>query len=515
MPSPHVYYNDDGNSAMYLVARPPDRELFVEHVNALAGLPITTFVFCLSNGDTCYFNSKVSSRMCWRETAAGRGNKSYARTVEIFDALEKNGWDYPAMVRQRALELGFRFIPSMRMNDAHYAQKVRPEDNPFTGKFRLEHPELTIRPGTPWPEHRRSTTPHWFMDHALSFAHEAVREFRLAAAFEIIDLYAHDGFEMDWTRHLGYFREDDVRPELITDMVRKVRAKLRAREREAGRRMELIVRVPASPAESLALGLDVATWAREGLVDTVVPSSATRMTSLDMPVHQWMSLVADAPSRVEVHASPDTLTPFGGIPLEVWRAAAANYLHMGADGVYFFNLFCLGFPFPEDALAMLRETAAGIKGLAGKNKRFLATHETWRQDTDKLFAPIPGPDRPARIGVYVGDDLAAEFAAGTLERATLRVRIDHAQPGDPIDIWLNGAPIDLSAARQTAGDSTQETMGWCHDRPHGLLGNPWFWLEVDIPAAALPKAGDTTVTVRSRAPFNRRVTDVEIVARYV
>ena len=512
----HLYYNDDGNTAMVLDGGPVERSLFTKHVNALEGAPITTYVLCVSDGDTTCFPAQYASPYWWRDTPAGRQHKSYVRTMEIFRRIGEEGWDYPCMVMARALALGFRFIPSMRMNDAHYAQKIRPEDNPFTGKFRLEHPEMVIRPESPYPEHRRSITPHWFVDHILSFAHDEVRALRLAHAFEIIDRYAHDGFEMDWTRHYGYFRDDDVRPGLITDMVRKVRAKLREREKATGRKMTFIVRVAPSIADSLALGFDVATWVREELVDVVVPASWTRTATFDMPMGEWAKLVAG--TGIEVHASPDTMTVRGNVSLDMFRAIASNYWHMGADGIYFFNLFCRGFPLAEDSYAILRECSAGPEALVGRGKLYCATHESWRPDTDVLFARMRGPDRPARVGIYVGDDLAAAHAAGTLRQATLRLRIDHAMPSDPIEVALNGARVDLLAARREAGDPKAEAVGWCWDRPYGLLGNPWFWLEVDLDVLpggpVLPRQGDNVVTVRSFATGNRRLTDVDIAVRY-
>jgi hypothetical protein len=482
-------------------------------VDALAGEPITTFVLCVSGGDTAYFDAQAASPMWWRETVAGRDHRSYSKTMSIFGAIGEQGWDYPRRVMERAIAHGFRFIPSLRMNDAHYAQKVRPEDNPFTGQFRLEHPELVIRPESPYPEHRRSTTPHWFMDHALSFAHDEVRALRLAHAFEIIDRYAHDGFEMDWSRHFGYFRDEDVRPELLTEMVRSVRTRLRERERATGRTMTLIVRVAPSIAESLGLGFDVATWVREGLVDIIVPASWTRMTTFDLPIPEWKALVAG--TDIQVHASPDTASPRGNITVEMFRGMASNYFQMGADGVYLFNLFCRGFPLDDSSLTMLRDAAAGPEALAGKDKLYCATHESCRADADLLFAPIRGADRPARVGIWIGDDLPAARAAGTLARATLRLRIAHAAPTDPIEVAVNGVRVDLSTARHECGDPSVDTMSWCWDRPHGLVGTPWYWLEVDlVDPRTLPRPGDNVVAVRSLTTGNRRVTDVDVLVRY-
>ena len=236
--------------------------------------------------------------------------------------------DLPYKIRQRAVEKGFGFVPSMRMNDAHFAQATPPEKNPMAGEFRLKHRELAIKPEAAWPADYR--------DFALDFTHEEVRQFRLDHAYEIIDRYAHDGFEMDWTRHYRYFPEGAERPDLITEMVRQVRRRMDLHESRLGRKLPLIVRVAPSLKENMRLGLDVAAWIRESLVEAVVPSSTSRYIAFDMPIPEWMELVAGTP--VEVHASPDTTVPEGNASLEMYRAAAANYYAMGADGIYFFNL---------------------------------------------------------------------------------------------------------------------------------------------------------------------------------
>ena len=58
--------------------------------------------------------------------------------------------DILGVVMQRALEKGLEFVPSLRMNDGHFAQKVHPHEHPLTGEFWMQNQDLIICPGKTW-----------------------------------------------------------------------------------------------------------------------------------------------------------------------------------------------------------------------------------------------------------------------------------------------------------------------------------------------------------------------------
>ena len=509
-----MFYNDDGDSCLLSYRGAMRPEMVTDSVDVLLGTPVTTLVLCVSYSDLVTYPSDVASMYGWRDTPSNRTSPFYRRVREFFRQVRERDWDIPKMVLQRAHEEGLEFIPSMRMNDAHFAQKVPPQEHPLTGQFWMEHQDLIINPDTSWPAAYRE-----FM---LDFRHAAVRQFRLDNAFEIIDRYAANGFEMDWTRHPWYFRNGEAQPELITDMVRQVRARLDGRGPKGGVRLPLIVRVSASIEDCLRIGLDVPSWVKEGLVDYVVPSSPSRYISFDMPISDWKALVAGAP--VEVHASPDSAAPRGNgqATLEMYRAAASNYYAMGADGIYLFNLFCRGYPLADDAYVIMRDLSCP-EALRRRDKLFMATLDNWRSDTDTLSVPLTGPDRPARIGLMVGDDLAAARAAGTLRRAVLRVRVDRFAPEDRLEIELNGTKLSMPGARARAADRQEiiewsaRTAAWTYERQ--TLKGPWAWIEIEL-EDVLPRQGDNLVTVRQLAQpapdrqFELTLTDVDLAVSY-
>lgn len=509
-----VFYNDDGDSCLLSYRGPLRPEMVTDSVDVLIGTAVTTLALCVSYSDLVTYPSEIVSMYGWRDTPSNHTSPVYRHTNEFFREVRERDWDIPKMVMERAAEKGLEFIPSMRMNDGHFAQKVHPTEHPLTGKFWMEHQDLTINPRARWPADYR--------EYLLDYRHEAVREFRLASAFEIIGRYAADGFEMDWTRHYCYFRVGEERPELITEMVRKVRKRLDERGAKEKRRLLLVVRVPASVAESLKLGLDVHTWIKEVLVDVVVPSSPSRYISLDMPIGEWVEVAAGTP--VEIHASPDSAAPRGNgqATVEMYRAAASNYYAMGAHGFYIFNLFCRGYPLGDDAYIIMRDVA-DPEALSRRDKLFLATLDNWRPDTDTLPVPLTAPERPARIGLMVGDDLACARAQSTLRRVTLRLRVDRFAPEDRVEVCLNGRQLDMAAAQVFVPNGADmiawnaSTASWTWERQ--TLKGPWAWIEVDL-TDALPRRGDNLVTVRPLAipvpgrEFDLTLTDVDLQVDY-
>ena len=149
--------------------------------------------------------------------------------------------DVLGTVMRRASQHGLEFVPSLRMIDTHFLNKVPPLEHPLTGEFWLKNRDLTINGG------------------ALDFTHKKVREYRMGQVRELITGYATDGFEMDFTRQPVVFAKGTGRDKanLVTEMVREARALLDRRKRADGRRRFLIVRVPHTLALCQFYGFDL------------------------------------------------------------------------------------------------------------------------------------------------------------------------------------------------------------------------------------------------------------------
>ena len=126
--------------------------------------------------------------------------------------------------------------------------------------------------------------------HTLDYRQPEVREHYLALIRELITDYSFDVLELDFLRHPPYFPPDNTEEHrgLMTEFVREIRRLL---DRPEGDK-RLLVRVPDTAAVSYDLGLDLKTWAREGLIDGVA-ASAFCHTGWQTEVDEFRRLLGD------------------------------------------------------------------------------------------------------------------------------------------------------------------------------------------------------------------------------
>ena len=230
------------------------------------------------------------------------------------------------------------------MNNHHYTG-----DPSRVSPLFFEHPELRTRGGKG----------------LFNYARPEVREHYLKLAAEVLERYDVDGLELDWIRTAANFNDDEIDRgrEILTDFVRAVHRETQAAAKRRGHPVQLAVRVPAKPEFAHGLGFDVAAWAREGLVDMMIPSDYWNGFA-DLPVEDWRA-------QIGVDARQCRIVPFTGTTyactkgwmvnvmsrnLAAMRGFAASMLDRGADGIYFFNNFQ-----PVDSPVRLR-TPEGKEG---------------------------------------------------------------------------------------------------------------------------------------------------------
>ena len=278
-------------------------------------------------------------------------NVNYHRTAYSSDVWpsywddpdpEKNVTDWPrkyyelhklgindvfAIVIPRCREHGVSPWISLRMNDHHYT-----DDPSRVSPLLFEHPELRTRGGKG----------------LFNYAKPAVREHYLKLTAEVLQRYDVDGLELDWIRTAANFNDDEIDygRKVLTDFLHAVRRQTQAASQRRGHAVQLAVRVPAKPEFAYGLGFDVVAWAREGLVDMVIPSDYWNGFA-DLPVEDWRA-------QLGVDANQCRIVPFTGTTyactkgwmvnvmsrnLAAMRGFAASMLDRGADGIYFFNNF--------------------------------------------------------------------------------------------------------------------------------------------------------------------------------
>ena len=351
----------------------------------------------------------------------------FNRVHEVGGLLRERKIDVLGAVMRRAKQQGLEFVPSLRMNDTHFLNKDPPLVHPLTGEFWMQNRDLTIDGG------------------ALDFTHQKVRDYRMGQINELIDSYAADGFEMDFSRQPIIFPKGSGqrKQNLVTEMVRKARQRLDQKGEKDGKRRFLIVRVPHLLARCQDYGFDLGAWMKEGLVDYVVPASPDRYFQFDIPLAEFLVLAERTDSKCRVVAGPDS---YKATPA-MYRAAIANYYTLGQQDTYLFNFFTARaeqreyYPFRDEDYALLRDLKSPVT-LWGRPKHFMS--DGWfpgrgvkLQETGKKYD----------IGIYIGDDLALCRDENILKQAWLQIVINARQQGDELEITLNGQPLPMGEAK--------------------------------------------------------------------
>ena len=409
-------------------------------------------------------------------------------------------------------EAGIEFFPRVRMN-SHYAYHMPPAAESYTigyGKFRQEHPELLIgRPGEEIPEGGID----WDIRTGKDYAYPEVRDYAYAIITETFERVDVDGVEMDFCRHPAMFRREEAYQNryLMTDLVRRVRERMREVGAERGREMELAVRVAPTLRDSKRIGLDVQEWMNDGLVDIVTAGSG--WIPFELPIREWVE--AAEGTGVQIYGCIEGLRPT--IEDSAVRALAHRFWRAGA-GVYLYNYFTLPVEWKRRMLTQL----ADPESLARRNKRYELDHTdrisygghggAFRNAAPAVQLPVALErtltGRGPVLRMDIADDVEAAAAEGALGSCVLGLLLDNFSPLDELDVRFNGVALPWKSSRRS---STGAGANW-----PGLEGQRNVQYDLGCPPL---KAGDNEVEVRLVSSGDRQsesavLTGVEVTITY-
>lgn len=235
---------------------------------------------------------------------------------------------------------------SFRMNDVHSASN----DKAFTSfGYWKEHPELWLKPSTS----NATKSVDWWM-RAFDYRNEQVQARMLAYIEEALERYSPDGIELDWMRfecHVPFKRVNGVNKacedgvEALNRFMRRAKDVVRKAEKKCGHQITISVRVDSDPESALNHGTDYRTWARERLVDFIVPCNFFDTVDFDLPYAKWKDELKTINPDVTVIPGADCNVKFKRkrirpLTADEYAAWGERMYSQGAPGIYFFNLFC-------------------------------------------------------------------------------------------------------------------------------------------------------------------------------
>jgi hypothetical protein len=292
----------------------------------------------------------------------------------------------------------------------------------------------------------------------------------MAFILELLDRYDPDGLELDWMRFGRHFKPgcEIEGAAVLTEFMQDVRRHVDAAAERRGHTIRLGVRVPTRPFEARDTGMDGATWAREGLVDMVVPSPFFSSSDFDIPVELWREQIARSRDEVQIspcldlraHASPAMGDRVHVInDLESTRGFAASVLSRGADHVYLFNFMdgTTSVASADDYQAILRQ-AGTLETACAARRRHLSTYP------DVLPYGVPTPSvMPAEVG-WFGPTHMRVHAGPRPEGKGAALVVGMSQSEGlaeaEFEAWMNSVPIgtgrDVAAKEMKPSETSRD-----------------------------------------------------------
>lgn len=375
-------------------------------------------------------------------------------TEKLFGASGPDGLDeYIDFCRKH----GYEAFWAMRTNDTHDAtMDAHGQERWNSNLWKQAHPGLLFgKRGDP-PLPFGNTT-------AFDYAQEPVRQKVFDLVSEVATDYPVDGLVLDFFRHLPTFKStalgakqaSDEERNSLTTLMRRLRDLRDQRGMETGKPVLLAVRTPDTFEYSRALGLDLATWMKEGLIDIWITSGYFRLTEWEEIVklahtHGMPVWAATDESRVKDRENKNSL--------EAYRARIMNMRRAGVDAVWVFNYFY----FPQNREFQLLKEAGSIETLAFTDKLYVPDDlgpkyaSLYLADglsyvrRQKVFAPAEpealkyGETR--EVELRVGDDTSAAATRGYEVNVMLRLQADSVP--DDLQVELNGKPLARTASRE-------------------------------------------------------------------
>lgn len=450
-----IIYDNDGNEPVYYLDKADADELIDKRTRAVVGTQVNTIVYCTWSSGFGLFthNTKVGEIFDCTEPEPGGGTGfSRNKTREFIE----QGTDPLEIMVDFCRKNDIEVFWSMRMNDCHdawggwYSPFLFPQ-------LKKDHPEWLM--GT---AEKRPVNATWS---AVDYGQSEIRDLAFKFFEEVCNNYDIDGLQMDFFRHLVYFRAHaeggvcgQAELDMMTELLRRVRVMADEVGAKRGRPILISVRVPDSLEMCRDVGFDIERWMREDLIDILTLSCYFRLnpwkTSIEL-AHKYNVPVYPSLSESRLR---DEEARRARMTLEAYRGRAMNAWDAGADGIYMFNFFNPNAPHwgelgDPDKLAPLDKVyTTGARGY-GNLSFWYKGGETFmtRDILNPEYPRTLTAEQPVSITMPIGEDVTAHLPVSV----TLRLRFKEAQAPEMVTVALNGTSLTASSVTPPSEQDAQ------------------------------------------------------------
>ncbi len=294
---------------------------------------------------------------------------------------------------------GVELFFSLRMNDSHDGISDANFER-MASRFKKDNPRFLVGK----VEDRGVKGRNWA---AFDYSHPEVRQFILALAEDVLSRYDVDGIELDFERNPPFFKSfyeggsaSEEETKAMTQLVRDIRHTSEIVGLRKKKPLLIAVRVTSSQPMNGAMGLDVAKWLEEGLVDLLIVGGNLQFDHFADAAKYWKQF--DAPLYFclsNVWGEKDlrqSAMAYRGRALQAWDA--------GADGVYLFNFFPTTVPFDKTLYGNVYNELGKRATLQRLSKVYYPNHEN-------LYNWLHYADSPPNVYSYYFGDNASKYVA--------------------------------------------------------------------------------------------------------
>jgi len=440
-----IIMNNDGCDVLYFPAgeKTSVKGLLAERTTPLAGTQVDAIAYCTISSGFSYFTHHTKAG-----TVLARSGPEFGigpNTRNIAQELIEQGTDCLQAVVDFGHQHKMEVFWSMRMNDTHDA--AHHPDKPYF----LFPPLKTEQPDWLVGEHvKRTPYGRWS---SVDYARPEIRDLAFRYIEEVCRNYDVDGVELDFFRHLCYFKSTasggaatDEERAAMTELMARVRKMTEDVGSQRGRPILVAVRVPDSVGFCRDLGFDLQRWLSDGLIDLLITTCYFRLNPWEYSVelgHKYEVPVYPCLSDSRVRGE----TRFHRASPASYRGRAMNAWAAGADGLHLFNFFDPKAPLwreigdPETLATLDKLYFVSVRD--GDPRSYLAGGRQYRT------VPIFGPSQPrmitagepVKVDIAIGDDLAAVQRRGYRSSVKLHLETPALQKVEQLRVRLNGSEL--------------------------------------------------------------------------